>query len=42
MERVIVCLKPVPDPKHWDRLEMDRETKTLLRDGIPSAINPLD
>ena len=42
MERVIVCLKPVPDPEHWDRLKMDQETKTLIRDGIPSAINPLD
>ena len=42
MERVIVCMKPVPDPKHWDRLKMDPKTKTLIRDGIPSAINPLD
>ena len=42
MERVIVCLKPVPDPKNWDRLKMDPKTKTLIRDGIPSAINPLD
>jgi len=42
MERVIVCLKPVPDPKNWDLLKMDEKTKTLIRDGIPSAINPLD
>jgi electron transfer flavoprotein beta subunit len=42
VERVIVCLKPVPDPKNWDRLKMDPKTKTLIRDGIPSAINPLD
>jgi electron transfer flavoprotein beta subunit len=42
MERVIVCLKPVPDPKNWDLLKMDERTKTLIRDGIPSAINPLD
>ena len=42
MERVIVCLKPVPDPKNWDLLKMDQKTKTLIRDGIPSAINPLD
>jgi electron transfer flavoprotein beta subunit len=42
MKRVIVCLKPVPDPKSWDLLKMDRKTKTLIRDGIPVAINPLD
>jgi electron transfer flavoprotein beta subunit len=42
MKRVIVCLKPVPDPKAWDRLAMDPVTKTLRREGIPSVINPLD
>ncbi len=42
MKRVIVCLKPVPDPKAWDRLAMDPLTKTLRREGIPSVINPLD
>jgi electron transfer flavoprotein beta subunit len=42
MERVIVCVKPVPDPKDWDRLRLDPVTKTLIRGGIPGAINPLD
>jgi electron transfer flavoprotein beta subunit len=42
MERIIVCLKPVPDPKAWDRLAMDPVTKMLIREGIPSTINPLD
>ena len=42
MERVIVCVKPVPDPQAWDRLRMDPVTKTLIRAGIPSVINPLD
>lgn len=42
MERVIVCVKPVPDPKAWDRLRLDSVTKTLIREGIPSIINPLD
>ena len=42
MERVIVCIKPVPDPKDWDRLRLDPVTKTLIREGIPSVINPLD
>lgn len=42
MERVIVCVKPVPDPKAWDRLRLDPVTKTLVREGIPTIINPLD
>ena len=42
MEKIIVCIKPVPDPKAWDRLAMDPVTKTLIREGIPSVINPLD
>jgi electron transfer flavoprotein beta subunit len=40
--RIIVCLKPVPDPKHWSRLALDSRTKTLVREGIPNVINPLD
>lgn len=42
MERVIVCMKPVPDPREWNRLRIDPETKTLIREGIPSIVNPLD
>jgi electron transfer flavoprotein beta subunit len=42
MKRVIVCVKPVPDPNAWDRLQMDPVSKTLIREGIPSVINPLD
>ena len=42
MNRIIVCVKPVPDPKHWDKLSMDPETKTLKREGIPNIMNPLD
>ncbi len=40
--QIVVCLKPVPDPKHWGRLALDPETKTLIREGIPNIINPLD
>ena len=40
--RIFVCLKPVPDPKHWSRLSLDPKTKTLIREGIPNIINPLD
>ena len=39
---IIVCVKPVPDPKHWNRISIDPETHTLLREGVPSTINPLD
>ena len=42
MKRIIVCIKPVPDPKHWDKVSMDSDTQTLKREGIPSVINPLD
>jgi len=40
--RIVVCIKPVPDPKHWGKLRLDDETRTLVREGIPSTINPLD
>jgi electron transfer flavoprotein beta subunit len=42
MEKIIVCIKPVPDPSAWDRLAIDPVTKTLIREGIPNVINPLD
>jgi electron transfer flavoprotein beta subunit len=42
VKRIIVCIKPVPDPKHWDKVSMDPDTQTLKREGIPSVINPLD
>jgi electron transfer flavoprotein beta subunit len=42
MKRIIVCVKPVPDPKHWDKVSMDPKTQTLIREGIPSILNPLD
>ncbi len=40
--RLVVCLKPVPDPKYWSRLGLDPKTKTLIREGIPNIMNPLD
>lgn len=42
MNRIIVCVKPVPDPKHWDKVRMDPDTMILQREGIPNIINPLD
>jgi electron transfer flavoprotein beta subunit len=35
-------MKPVPDPRHWNRLALDPTTRTLVRKGIPGTINPLD
>lgn len=40
--RIVVCMKPVPDPKYWNRLALDPSTGTLVRSGIPGTINPLD
>ena len=40
--RIIVCIKPVPDPRYWDRMAMDPVTRTVNRQGIPVVINPLD
>jgi len=42
MNRIIVCIKPVPDPKHWHKVSMDTVTMTLKREAIPNVMNPLD
>lgn len=39
---IIVCVKPAPDPKFWDKIELDPVTKALRREGIPSILGPLD
>ncbi len=39
---IIVCLKPAPDPKRWDSIQLDTVTKALQREGIPSVLGPLD
>ncbi len=39
---MIICVKPVPDSRYWDRLSLDPRTKTLRREGIPVIISPLD
>jgi electron transfer flavoprotein beta subunit len=39
---IIVCLKPAPDPRYWDRIQLDPATKALQREGIPSILGPLD
>jgi len=39
---IIVCVKPVPDPKRWDSIQLDPLTKALRREGIPSVLGSLD
>ena len=36
---VVVCMKQVPDTTE---VKIDPETKTLVREGVPSIINPFD
>lgn len=40
--RIAVCIKPVPDPKHYDKITIDPVTKLVDRRGIPTIINPND
>jgi electron transfer flavoprotein beta subunit len=42
MMNIIVCLKPAPDPKHWDKIQLHPVTKALQREGIPSVLGSLD
>lgn len=39
---IIVCVKPVPDPEKYNLLTIDKTTKRLVREGIPTIINPAD
>ena len=39
---IAVCVKPVPDSDHYDKMKLDPVTKTLIRAGIPIEINPTD
>lgn len=38
----VVCIKPVPDQRFWDKVTLDKKTKVLRRAGIPIALGPLD
>lgn len=39
---ILVCVKPVPDPERYGDLRIDNETKRLVREGIPTVVNPAD
>lgn len=40
--RIIVLVKPVPDPEKYNELRIDPETKRLVREGVQTVINPTD
>lgn len=39
---IVVCMKPVPDPRRWGKLTLDPRTMLLRRAEVPAVINPLD
>jgi electron transfer flavoprotein beta subunit len=39
---IAVCIKPVPDPEQYDKIQIHPVTKTLIRQGIPTILNPID
>jgi len=40
--KMVVCIKPVPSPDQYHHVSIDPKTKSLIREGIPTIINPLD
>jgi electron transfer flavoprotein beta subunit len=40
--KIVVCIKPVPDPEYYDKVSIDPVTKRITREGIPTIINPVD
>ncbi|MFQ6067622.1 MAG: electron transfer flavoprotein subunit beta/FixA family protein [bacterium] len=40
--KIIVCIKQVPDTEELQKVKIDRETNTLIREGVPGIINPFD
>lgn len=39
---ILVMMKPVPDPDKYSQIRIDDKTKRLVREGVPSVINPAD
>lgn len=40
--QIIVCVKQVPDIAEMKKVQINRETGTIIREGIPSILNPFD
>ncbi|MCL5966826.1 MAG: electron transfer flavoprotein subunit beta/FixA family protein [Deltaproteobacteria bacterium] len=40
--KIVVLVKPVPDPACYDRIEIDPATGSLARQGMPAVLNPAD
>jgi len=40
--RILVCIKQVPDPDHFDRMTIDPVTGAINRAGIAPITNPVD
>ncbi|MFZ5944621.1 MAG: electron transfer flavoprotein subunit beta/FixA family protein [Bacillota bacterium] len=40
--KVVVCVKPIPDPEKYNEITIDPVSKTIVREGIPTIINPID
>ena len=39
---IIVCIKQVPDISEIAKVKTDPETGTIVREGVPSVVNPFD
>ncbi len=41
-KKVIVCVKPIPDPRHWDRIRINPKDNTIVREGIQIVLSQVD
>lgn len=39
---IAVCIKPVPDSEHYNKITIDPKTKRVNREGIDTVINTMD
>jgi len=39
---IVVCIKPIPDPEKYNEIRINPVTKTIIREGIKTVINPID
>lgn len=39
---IVVCIKQVPHPDYFPKIQFDHKRGTIIREGIPAIINPLD